>query len=104
MTVAEEVSMEYEFLRVTQDGAVGGLTLARPQKRNALSVALMREVIAALEAIPDETQAVVIAGDGPAFSAGHDLAEMLDRDDRFYDELFEACTVMMETIHAFRRR
>ncbi len=91
--------MQNEFLRVTHDGAVTRLTLARPEKRNALSLALMREVIAALEAIPDETQAVVIAGDGPAFSAGHDLAEMLDRDERFYEELFEACTVMMETIH-----
>jgi enoyl-CoA hydratase/carnithine racemase len=91
--------MEYEFLRMTQDGTVALLTLARPEKRNALSLALMQEVIAALESISDETQAVVIAGEGPAFSAGHDLAEMLDRDERFYDELFETCTVMMETIH-----
>ena len=94
--------MSYEFLRITQDGPVSSLTLARPEKRNALSLALMQEVIAALESIPDETQAVVIAGDGPAFSAGHDLAEMLDRDERFYDEVFEACTVMMETIHRIR--
>ena len=41
----------------------------------------MQEVIAALGAICDDTQAVVIAGEGPAFSAGHDLAEMLDRDE-----------------------
>jgi enoyl-CoA hydratase/carnithine racemase len=90
---------ECEFLRVTADVQASRLTLARPEKRNALSLALMQEVIAALEAIGEETQAVVIAGEGPAFSAGHDLAEMLDRDERFYDELFEACTVMMETIH-----
>lgn len=91
--------MQYEFLRVAHDGPVTRVTLARPEKRNALSLALMREVIGALERIPGETQAVVVAGDGPAFSAGHDLAEMLDRDESFYDELFEACTVMMETIH-----
>jgi enoyl-CoA hydratase/carnithine racemase len=91
--------MEYEFLRVAHDGAVSRLTLARPEKRNALSLALMREVTAALDALPDETQAVVVAGEGPAFSAGHDLAEMLDRDEPFYDELFDACTVLMETIH-----
>jgi enoyl-CoA hydratase/carnithine racemase len=91
--------MENEFVRVTEDGQVSRLTLARPGKRNALSLALMREVIAALEAIPGETQAVVLAGEGPAFSAGHDLAEMVDRGEEFYDELFEACTVMMETIH-----
>jgi enoyl-CoA hydratase/carnithine racemase len=59
----------------------------------------MQEVIAALEGAPEDAQVIVIAGDGPAFSAGHDLAEMLDRDDRFYDELFEACTLMMEAVH-----
>ncbi len=91
--------MENEFVRVTEDGQVSRLTLARPEKRNALSLALMREVIAAFEAIPGETQAVVLAGEGPAFSAGHDLAEMLDRGEEFYDELFDACTVMMEAIH-----
>lgn len=91
--------MGYEFLRVTPDGPVTRLTLARPEKRNALSLAVMREVTAALDELPEETQAVVLAGDGPAFSAGHDLGEMLDRDESFYDELFEACTAMMETIH-----
>jgi len=91
--------VEYEFLRVSRDGPVSRLTLARPEKRNALSLAVMREVTAALDDLPEETQAAVIAGDGSAFSAGHDLGEMLDRDERFYDELFEACTVMMETIH-----
>jgi enoyl-CoA hydratase/carnithine racemase len=91
--------MPYEFIRVSDDGPVTRLTLARPEKRNALSLALMREVIDALEAVPAEAQAVVVAADGPAFSAGHDLAEMLDRDERFYEELFEACMVMMESIH-----
>ena len=84
--------MEYEFLGVAEDAQVSRLTLARPEKRNALSLAIMQEVIAALGAIRADTQAVIIAGEGPAFSAGHDLAEMVDRDERFYDELFEACT------------
>lgn len=93
------MSTGYEFVRVAEDGAVGRLTLARPEKRNALSLAVMREVTDALESFPEETHAVVVAADGPAFSAGHDLAEMLDRDARFYDELFDACTVMMDAIH-----
>jgi enoyl-CoA hydratase/carnithine racemase len=91
--------MPYESLRVSHDGPVSRLTLSRPEKRNALSLALMRELIDALEAVPTDAQAVVVAGDGPAFSAGHDLAEMLDRDEQFYDEVFETCTVMMESIH-----
>jgi enoyl-CoA hydratase/carnithine racemase len=43
--------------------------------------------------------AIAIEGAGPAFSAGHDLGEMVGRDAAFYEQLFEVCTVMMETIH-----
>src|SRR5205814_4812508 len=44
-------------------------------------------------------RAIVVAGAGPAFSAGHDLGEMVARDAAFYERLFDVCTVMMETIH-----
>ncbi len=77
------------------------ITLNRPEKRNALSLELMQEVIAALRDASKrpETRAIVIDASGPAFSAGHDLSEMIDRDQAFLDELFATCTVMMETIH-----
>lgn len=87
-------------IRLEHDGAVTRLTLARPEKRNALSLALMREVTDALESLPDEAQVVVVGGEGPAFSAGHDLGELLGRDEAFYREVFETCARMMETIHA----
>ena len=61
----------------------------------------MQEVIQALRlAGESEARAIVIEGAGPAFSAGHDLGEMIDREPGFYQELFEVCTVMMETIHS----
>jgi enoyl-CoA hydratase/carnithine racemase len=88
-----------QLMSVAHDGPVTRLTLSRPERRNALSLALMREVIAMLESLPEDTQAVVVAGEGPAFSAGHDLDEMLDRDLAFYRELFEVCTRMMEIVH-----
>ena len=77
------------------------MTLNRPEKRNALSLELMRELIGALEKLGSDAsvRAVVIEGAGPAFSGGHDLAEMLDREPRFYRELFDVCTDMMEAIH-----
>ena len=77
------------------------ITLNRPEKRNALSLALMEELISALEEVgaAPEVRAIVIEGAGPAFSAGHDLGEMVGRDAEFYDRLFDVCTVMMETIH-----
>ena len=91
--------MELEFTSVSHEGPVSRLTLSRPERRNALSLGLMREVIAVLADLPEETEVVVIAGQGPAFSAGHDLAEMLDRDPAFYGELFKVCTEMMEIVH-----
>jgi enoyl-CoA hydratase/carnithine racemase len=94
-------STEYRNLLVSADPPAARITLNRPEKRNALSLELMQELIAALRAVsaqPD-TRAIVIEATGPAFSAGHDLSEMIGRDEAFLDELFATCTVMMETIH-----
>ena len=86
---------------VERDGVAGRVTLNRPEKRNALSLELMEDVIAALDALaPDpDVRAIVIEGAGPAFSAGHDLSEMVGRELPFYQQLFDVCTRMMETIH-----
>jgi enoyl-CoA hydratase/carnithine racemase len=92
---------EYRHLLVDGRGPAARITLNRPEKRNALSLALMEEVVAALRAVTAhaETRAIVVEGAGPAFSAGHDLGEMIGREAGFYRELFDACTVMMEEIH-----
>src|SRR5947209_19642521 len=61
----------------------------------------MEELIAALRTLganPD-VRAIVIAGAGSAFSAGHDLGEMVGRDVAFYRRLFDVCAELMETIH-----
>jgi enoyl-CoA hydratase/carnithine racemase len=42
---------------------------------------------------------IVIEGAGPAFSAGHDLSEMVGRDAAFYGELFGVCSALMDTLH-----
>jgi len=90
-----------EHLLVRVDPPSARITLNRPEKRNALSLALMEELIAALEEVGTDpaVRAIVIEGAGPAFSAGHDLGEMVGRDEAFYEQLFDVCTVMMETIH-----
>ena len=92
---------EYENLRVTRDGPAARIVLNRPEKRNALSLELMEEMIAALRDTSADAaaRAIVIEGAGPAFSAGHDLSEMVGRDEPFLGRLFERCTVMMELIH-----
>jgi enoyl-CoA hydratase/carnithine racemase len=86
---------------LTEQGPSTRVTLNRPDKRNPLSLELMEELIAALKAIGanSEVRAIVIEGAGAAFSAGHDLSEMVGRDLPFYQRLFDVCTELMETIH-----
>jgi len=69
-----------EHIRVTGSAGVAMVTLARPEKKNALSIALRDEVSDAIDALGrDETvKAVVITGEGDVFSAGFDLKEFRD--------------------------
>jgi enoyl-CoA hydratase/carnithine racemase len=90
--------MEFENLIAKSEGSVTRITLNRPERRNALSLALMQELIAALRAT--EGRVAVLEGAGPCFSAGHDLSEMTGRALAFYQELFTVCTELMETIQA----
>ncbi len=96
-----ETAAELENLTVDQDGVLARITLNRPEKRNALSLALMQELTGVLDALRarEDVRVVVIEGAGAAFSAGHDLSEMVGRELPFYQHLFETCTVLMETLH-----
>ncbi len=66
------------LVTVEDRGAVRHLVLARPEKRNALSLDLYRELRAAAEdaAVDPAVRAVVVRGEGPAFSAGNDVTEL----------------------------
>jgi enoyl-CoA hydratase/carnithine racemase len=92
--------MEFAGVRLDVEDRTATITLARPEKRNALSLEMLQNLIKALEAVPGETGVIVLAAEGPVFSAGHDLGEMIDRPDDYYSELFASCTRMMEGIHA----
>jgi enoyl-CoA hydratase/carnithine racemase len=85
----------------TTDGVVH-LTLNRPEKRNALSHDVLREMEATLARIAADAAArvVVLASRGPAFCAGHDLSEMQGCSEADYHELFALCSRVMT---AFRR-
>ena len=89
-----------EFVRSEIDGGIAIVTMRRAEKRNALSLEVMRELLRVFAEIGEnaEVRAVILAGDGPAFSAGHDLRELRDRDVAEYREIFDACVDLMETI------
>jgi enoyl-CoA hydratase/carnithine racemase len=90
----------YRYLSLTIDDGVAELTLERADKRNALSLEVMRELIAALARIGGDRTArvVVLRGLGPAFSAGHDLRELSARSLHEYREIFDACVTLMESV------
>src|SRR6185295_4052834 len=92
----------YQHILFEQEGQLAYVTMNRPEKRNALSVGHMQELIACFKAIgADRTIAVVVLrGNGPVFSAGHDLGEMLGQSEAFYQHEFAVCTELMEPIMA----
>ncbi|MCP2341299.1 enoyl-CoA hydratase/isomerase family protein [Actinomadura rupiterrae] len=61
-------------LRLEVDGAVATVTLARPERRNAMTFATWRGLAAIGRSLPPEVRVVVLRGDGPSFSAGIDLS------------------------------
>ena len=85
----------------TESGIIT-LTLNRPDRRNALSLELMRELIAALEQVRNDkaVRAVILAANGKVFSSGHDLSQMTGRTVNDYRQIFDVCTVLMQTIQA----
>ena len=84
-------------LLVERRGGIVRLTLNRPQKRNAMSLHLIRRIDSALIAIKLDLsiRVVVIAAEGEVFSSGHDLTELVDRTEDDYHEIFMACSRMM---------
>jgi enoyl-CoA hydratase/carnithine racemase len=95
------ITTEFQTILVSREGSAARITLNRPEKRNALSLELMEEVLAALAALGSDrdVRTIVIEGAGPVFSSGHDLSEMIGREVAFYQRLFDVCTEMMEAIH-----
>jgi enoyl-CoA hydratase/carnithine racemase len=92
----------YEYILFEADGAIARVTMNRPEKRNALSLAHMQELTGCLKAIGEakEARVVVLAGNGPAFCAGHDLSEMIGRDPESYRHIFDVCCELMETVQS----
>ena len=89
--------MEYEHILVERSGEFATVTMNRPQRRNALSLQHMRELIAAFGEIGNsDAIGVVLAGNGPVFSAGHDFADVVDGDLTAVCSLLQTCTELMD--------
>ena len=93
----EPLTVDYNY--VDKDG-IAVLTLNNPQRRNALSARTLAALEERLDEIArnPEARVVVINSNGPVFSSGHDLNELLNGDADDYAAVFDACTRVMESI------
>jgi len=91
--------MTYEHLLVDREGDITTITLNRPEKRNALALDVMVELTETLQEVgATNARGVVLAANGPVFSAGHNFADMVGAGLDDARRLFEVCTDMMDTV------
>ena len=94
--------MPYENICFDTEGQLAVITLNRPNRRNALSLELMLELIDCLGRIGGDpsVRAVVLAAAGKVFCSGHDLDQMVGRDINEYRRIFDVCTELMTKIQS----
>ena len=93
--------MAYELVLVERDGPIATITMNRPERRNALSLAHLRELQAAFEEVSaGDAVGVVLAGAGKVFSAGHDFADVSAADLHGVRALLKTCTDLCQTIQS----
>lgn len=97
--------MSTPYVLVERSGPVARVVLDRPERRNALSLQMMREATAAIRELGADQSCgvVVITGSGPALSAGHEIGEMVKRTLEQEREIFSTCVDLMESIQAIRQ-
>jgi enoyl-CoA hydratase/carnithine racemase len=88
--------MDFEHIIVERSGDFATVTMNRPQRRNALSLEHMRELITAFGDLGgSDALGIVLAGNGPVFSAGHDFADVAGAGLSSVRSLLVACTELM---------
>jgi enoyl-CoA hydratase/carnithine racemase len=91
--------VSYQHLVVERDGAYVTITLNRPEKRNALALDVMLELTDAFAAVgQSDALGVILAANGPVFSAGHNFGDMAGATVDEARHLFDVCTRMMDTV------
>jgi enoyl-CoA hydratase/carnithine racemase len=98
-TITYGVEMGQLYVDVAMDGNVARVTLDNAAKRNALALDVMIELTDVLTEVGrSDALGVVLAANGPVFSAGHDFGDMVDAQLPDAQHLLEVCTAMMNTI------
>lgn len=88
------------LLEVSNQDGVRTINLIDAKTRNSLSLPMLEQLRSALTAKSDDLRCVLLTAQGPAFSAGHNLKDILAGDRPSHDELFELCRKMMADVRA----
>jgi enoyl-CoA hydratase/carnithine racemase len=90
-----------EHITVKEDGDTVRITMNRAARRNSLSYEHLSELLSAFEDAGDSSASgIVLAGEGPVFSAGHDFGDVASRDLMGVRDLLQLCTALMKTIES----
>lgn len=93
--------MSYEHISVAEEEGFAVVTMRRAPQRNALSEAHLRELLRAFREIGEgKARGVILAAEGPVFSAGHDFSDMDGRDLAEMRRLLTVCADFMQTLQA----
>jgi enoyl-CoA hydratase/carnithine racemase len=92
--------MDFQLIKLEALGPIGEITLNNPGKRNALSLKMLEELCEAVDYLRanEQIKVVIVKGEGKAFSSGHDLNELLDKEKADYDKIFRTCSDFMQGI------
>jgi enoyl-CoA hydratase/carnithine racemase len=98
---SEEVAVSSDSVLVKTEEDFTTVTMNRPERRNALSLDLLRDMTAAFRAAgASNVRGVILAGNGPVFSSGHDFRDLAGADAASIRTLLESCTELMLTMQA----
>ncbi|MFI6908398.1 enoyl-CoA hydratase-related protein [Nonomuraea sp. NPDC050394] len=93
--------MNLDHVLVSREADFVTITMNRPQRRNALSLSHLRDLITAFDAAGEsDASGIILAGSGPVFSAGHDFADVAEADEAAVRTLLDACLQLMELIES----
>lgn len=90
-----------DVVRITRDDSFTTITLCNPTKRNSLSLDVLQELTEAFTTVgQSDALGIILAAEGPVFSAGHNFGEMKGTTEADALHLFTVCSNLMQTMHS----
>jgi len=91
--------MKYQHISLHEEGGFATVTMCRAQRRNSLSEDHLRELLNAFQTVAEgEARGIILAAEGPVFSAGHDFNDMQGRNYDEMKQLLEVCGELMQLL------